>query len=96
MHIFSHRTIQTFSKYSIITSPSLFTGLKCHQDHRWKEGRNWSTLLTEDAETHLEVRLGKAPCNSNHGGGQWARDTNGGQELRYVGREAERDWTVGI
>lgn len=46
--------------------------------------------------THLEVWLGEAPCNSDHGGSQRARDTDGGQKLRNVGCEAERDRAVGI
>lgn len=70
-------------------TPSSFTGLSAAEValSRTAGGRG---------ETHLEVGLGEAPRDSNHGGRQWARDANGGQELRYVGREAERDWTVGI
>lgn len=46
--------------------------------------------------THLEVGLGEAAGDGDHGRGQRAGDANGGQKLGDVGREAERDRAVGI
>ena len=46
--------------------------------------------------THLEVGLGEAAGDGNHGRGQGAGDADGGQKLRDVGCEAERDRAVGI
>ena len=45
---------------------------------------------------YLEVGLGKAPGDGDHGGCQRAGDANSGQKFRNVGCEAERDRTVGI
>lgn len=53
-------------------------------------------LFTDDFTTYLKVWLGEASGNSDHGGGQRARDADGGQKLRNVGCEAKRDRTVGI
>lgn len=94
LYVFRQGTFQTFSKHSTLTPPSSFAGLgtlSAQAAFRSGPGRS-----REDAETHLEVGLCKAPCNSNHGGRQRARDPDGGQELRNVGREAERDWTVRV
>lgn len=52
--------------------------------------------LADDPVTYLEVRLSEAPGHGNHGGGQGARDADGGQKLGNVGGEAKRDWTVGV
>lgn len=45
---------------------------------------------------YLEVGLGEAPGDSDHGGRQWAGDADGGQKFGNVGGEAERDGTVGV
>lgn len=45
---------------------------------------------------YLEVRLCKASRHSNHGGRERPGDTDGGQELGDVWRQAERNGTVGV
>lgn len=45
---------------------------------------------------YLKVWLCKASSHSDHGGGEWAGDTDGGQELGDVRRQAERNGAVGV
>lgn len=45
---------------------------------------------------HLKVWLCKAPSHSDHRGGEWARDADGGQELRDVWRQAEWNGAISI
>lgn len=45
---------------------------------------------------HLKVWLCEASRHSDHGGGQWAGDADGGQELGDVWSQAERNGAVGI
>lgn len=47
-------------------------------------------------ECYLKVGLCKAASHSNHGSSEGARHTDGGQELRDVGGQAERNRPVGI
>lgn len=45
---------------------------------------------------YLEVRLREASCHGNHGGGERARDADGGQELGDVRREAKGNRAIGV
>ena len=46
--------------------------------------------------THLEIGLGEAAGDGDHGRSQGAGDADGGQKLGDVGCETERDRAVGI
>ncbi len=46
--------------------------------------------------SYLKVWLCEASCHGNHGGGEWAGDADGGEELRDVWRQAEGDRTISI
>lgn len=56
------------------------------------------TLYTDKLfqTSYLKVWLCEASCHSNHGGGEWAGDADGGQELWDVWRQAERNRTISV
>lgn len=45
---------------------------------------------------YLEVWLCETSRHGDHGGGQRTGDSDGGQELRDVWRQAERNRTIGV
>lgn len=53
-------------------------------------------LFSKHTTSYLKVWLCKASCHSDHRGSEWTRDTDGGQELRNVRCQAERNRAIGI
>ncbi len=53
-------------------------------------------MIINQQTSYLKVWLRKASCHCDHGGSEWSRDANSGQELGDVWRQAERDGTISV
>lgn len=64
-----------------------------------KKLQSWSSCIINGRlswQSYLKVRLRKASCHRDHGGGERPRDANGGEELRDVWRQAKWNRPIGV